>query len=291
MLSREDSYELVLVQIRELKNTRPELGSLLDCCAAILQAQRETRASFHPDFDGLDIDVCRARASDGAPLLRSGDIKIDWGLFDGLLDRIGQIILQRAETPNSLGSWLSMRRNRKEWADAFLKGLMEDRDLLDQAAERVGIRRNVLAFLACQTYAPFLEAYAEGLTETVDDSAWLRGYCPICGGDPLMGRLEKETGKRRLQCHLCRTEWTFKRLECPFCGNSDQQTLRFFCDQENPAYRVEVCDLCKRYLKTVDAREMENERSLFAVDLATLHLDLVAEREGFCRETNGRFGA
>ena len=106
-----------------------------------------------------------------------------------------------------------------------------------------------------------------------------------------MGRLEKETGKRLLQCHLCRTEWAFKRLECPFCGNSNQEKLRFFCDQEDPAYRVEVCDLCKTYLKTVDAREVDKEVSLFVEDLATLHLDLVAEREGFRRGADRRSGS
>ena len=102
-----------------------------------------------------------------------------------------------------------------------------------------------------------------------------------------MGKLEKETGKRHLQCQLCRSGWTFKRLECPFCGCDEQKKLRYFYDEDDPAYRVEVCDKCRRYLKTVDLRKKDREISLIAEDLATLHLDVVAEQEGFCREIDG----
>ena len=105
-----------------------------------------------------------------------------------------------------------------------------------------------------------------------------------------MGKLAAETAKRFLQCHLCRTEWAFKRLECPFCGNSDQEKLRFFCDEQDLTYRVEVCDLCKRYLKTIDIRETGKPASLLVENVATIHLDVVAHREGFEGERNRPFG-
>jgi FdhE protein len=124
----------------------------------------------------------------------------------------------------------------------------------------------------------------------IDDGIWLRGYCPVCGGEPLMGKLEQETGKRFLGCCLCRTEWVFKRLECPFCANSNQEELRYFYDEGNPAYRVELCDGCKAYLKTVDRREKAREIPLFVENLATVDLDLVAKGEGFQRETTRLFG-
>ena len=104
-----------------------------------------------------------------------------------------------------------------------------------------------------------------------------------------MGMLEKETGKRFLQCHLCRTEWTFKRLECPFCGSDEQAKQRFFQDEDDSVYRVDVCDECKRYLKTVDGRKSETANSLFVENLATIHLDLIAEQEGFHAGANRIF--
>lgn len=291
MFYPEDFYELALTEIRELKRTKPELESLLDYYEAVLQAQRETKSSFHPDLDGLDIELCRKRISEGLPLLKPEDIQVDWDLFGHLFDRISQISRQRAEIPNRIASWSTTSGN-----DTLLKGLLEDKALLEESADRAGVGLDVFAFFADQTLAPLLEMYAERLRGHIDDSAWLRGYCPVCGGEPLMGKLEQETGKRLLGCHLCRTEWVFKRLECPFCGNSDQEELRFFYDQEDaafaskPVYRVEVCDRCQTYLKTVDTRERAKEVPLFVENLATIDLDLVAEREGFQRETTRLFG-
>ena len=101
-----------------------------------------------------------------------------------------------------------------------------------------------------------------------------------------MGRLDKDSGKKQLQCHLCRTDWTFKRVQCPFCGNNDQDKLRFFYDEADAVNRVEVCERCKRYLKTVDTRSTERDIALPVENLATLHLDIIAQREGYHRQTN-----
>lgn len=79
-------------------------------------------------------------------------------------------------------------------------------------------------------------------------------------------------------------------MECPFCNNTEQKELRYFSGENDKIYRVEVCDRCKTYLKTVDNRERENGVLLFVDNLVTLHLDLVAKREGFQRETNRLFG-
>jgi FdhE protein len=79
-------------------------------------------------------------------------------------------------------------------------------------------------------------------------------------------------------------------MECPFCGNSDQEKMRFFSEEGDRVHRVEVCDVCKAYLKVVDLRETERAVVLFVENLATIHLDLVAKREGFQRDTNRLFG-
>lgn len=296
MLYAERFYALALKEICELKQKKPELEPLLDYHEAVLKAQRETKSSFHLDLNGLDVELCRERISEGMPLLKPEDVKIDWNLFDCLFDRISHINQHRAEAPDSLCSELIPCDHDSQWHAILLKALFEDNTLLEPLADRAGVRPELFTFFAGQTLTPFLETYAERLRKHIDDLAWFRGYCPICGGEPLMGKLAKETGKRLLKCHLCRTEWVFKRLECPFCGNSDQEKLRFFYDQEEatlaskPVYRIEVCDRCKTYLKTVDTRETERDIPLLVENLATLDLDLVAKREGFWRETTRLFG-
>jgi len=283
-------YEAALTAIRELKETDPGSEPLLAYYEAVLHAQKETRAVFRPDLDGLNVEVCRNRISQGVSCLKLGDIRIDWRLFDALFDRISGIARERAETTPRMDRWPSLSGNSPEWRDKLLNGLMQDRILLDNCADRAGISRDMFSFLAFQTIPPFLESYAERIRDGVDDSMWSKGCCPVCSGEPLMGRLAKETGKRLLECHLCRTQWEVKRLECPFCGNDDQKKLRFFYDKEDRTHRVEVCDVCRTYLKSVDTRDMEKDVVLFVENLATIHLDLVARREGFQRETNRLFG-
>jgi len=283
-------YEAALTGIRRLKETHAHSEALLAYYEAVLEAQKEARALFCPDLDGLNMEVCRKRTSRGLSFLEPKDIKMDWRLFHGLLDRISLITRECAETKDNAGPWPSTSGNNGEWQGRLLKGLMADSTLLDNLADQAGISRDTFRFLVSQAIPPFLEAYAEQVRDRVDDSVWDKGSCPVCGGEPLMGKLLEETGKRLLACHLCRTEWGFKRLECPFCGNSDQKKLRYFYDEKDRAHRVEVCDDCRTYLKTVDTRETGKDVILFVDNLATIHLDLVAKREGFQRETNRLFG-
>jgi FdhE protein len=47
--------------------------------------------------------------------------------------------------------------------------------------------------------------------------------------------------------------------------------------------RVDTCKACSRYIKTRDSRKGNNEVPLDVEDLLTIHLDLLAAREGFER--------
>jgi FdhE protein len=86
---------------------------------------------------------------------------------------------------------------------------------------------------------------AEGVT---------RNTCPFCGERPVVAvlRPEGEGGKRRLVCSLCFTEWEFRRLLCPNCGEEDHAKLPVYKADEFPHLRAEVCDSCRYYIKAVD---------------------------------------
>jgi FdhE protein len=288
----EDFYESAAAGISDLKDADPELGPMLDYYDAVLRAQAKTAASFQPDLAALDLDLGRKRNGNGLPFLRPADVVPDGTLFDALLKRIAETSLQRAEaeTSDSADSWRLGASDSADWRDAFVESALGRTDGLDQLAQRAGIHGCVFPFLAYRTLTPFVEPYARYVKDSIEEDKWRKGYCPVCGGEPLMGRLEEETGKRFLECHVCRTLWLFSRMECPFCGTTDQEKLRYLYDEEDRSYRIEVCDACKGYLKTVDARERQNPACLFVENLATVHLDLVARKEGFQRDTNKLFG-
>ena len=104
--------------------------------------------------------------------------------------------------------------------------------------------------------------------------------CPVCGGLPQLSimRPEGEGGARWLQCSFCLKEWLFRRVVCPWCGEEDKEKLPRYSAAECSHVHVSACDVCKRYLKSVDmtiagrAVPMVDEVALAALDLwATEH--------------------
>ena len=112
----------------------------------------------------------------------------------------------------------------------------------------------------------------------------IQGSCPYCGSQPRYARFHSDDGRRLLYCPLCRSQWRFPRLCCPYCGNDDQEKLRHFYVDKDEAHRVDICDVCRRYLKTTDERQLGREVIPQVEDVATMALDYLAEREGYHRE-------
>jgi len=92
-------------------------------------------------------------------------------------------------------------------------------------------------------------------------------------------RPEANGGKRLLMCSFCLTEWEFRRILCPFCGEEDYQKLPRYSVQD-PVVRVEACDTCKRYLKSVDMT-VDGLAVPLVDEIATVPLDLWAAERGY----------
>jgi hypothetical protein len=151
-------------------------------------------------------------------------------------------------------------------------------------AKRIGIERGMLHATCLAVYRPLFELCAEANEASIPEYGWKKGSCPLCGTPAGMARLEAEQGRRILWCPLCGTEWVYKRLQCPFCGNENQKKLRyFFVEGEETPYRVDVCNRCKRYVKTIDERKRaKGEKTVFEIEnMLTFYLDGCAKKEGF----------
>jgi len=282
-------YKAVEKAFKELELTRSDLGPLVPYQKALLAAQNKARKSFCPNTGKIDIEARKAGLIDGIPLIAAEDLDIDPAKFDVLFGRLMKLIPKHTDMPSAT-SRASTRGKDEAWHRALIREMLSAEGTLEQFAEDTGIDLDLFTLVAFQTLIPFLEAYADVLEEAVDEEKWLKGYCPVCGGEPLICKLDQEVGRRIMHCSRCRTEWRATRLECPFCGTDDQKQLRFFSDDQEPGYRVDVCDKCKAYLKTVDVRKLEKDVILPVENLATIHLDLVAKSEGFRRDTNRLFG-
>jgi FdhE protein len=108
--------------------------------------------------------------------------------------------------------------------------------------------------------------------------------CPFCGEKPSVGVLrgEGDGAKRSLICSLCATEWDFRRLLCPGCGEESPEKLPVYTAEEFSYVRIEACDSCHNYIKTVDLSR--NGLAVPVVDeLATVSLNLWAEEHGYTK--------
>ena len=112
--------------------------------------------------------------------------------------------------------------------------------------------------------------------------------CPSCGGKPVAGVLrgEGDGAKRGLICHLCRLEWPYRRVICPNCGEEDKEKLPVYKAGQIESVRLDACDTCRTYLKSVDLT-----KDGFAIpevdEIATVALNLWADEHGYSKiETN-----
>ncbi|MGQ9509354.1 MAG: formate dehydrogenase accessory protein FdhE [Thermodesulfobacteriota bacterium] len=152
----------------------------------------------------------------------------------------------------------------------------------EKVTEEIGVDQKVFSFFLHQSIKPSLEEGVKELRKEIENMEWLKGYCPLCGSLPSLALLKGEGGKRFLLCSYCGFEWRVDRLFCPFCGNKDRELLQYFFAEGEEAYRIDTCDQCHHYIKTIDERSMEVIDPEFE-DLSTLHLDLLASKKGYKR--------
>jgi len=130
----------------------------------------------------------------------------------------------------------------------------------------------------------FLQPYAEWLGQSGHSIHAATGHatCPICGFEPVCSVLrDQDHGARRsLVCSLCMNEWNFLRVTCPACGEERFESLPVFTPQEIPHVRVDACDTCHHYIKTIDMTK--DGLAVPVVDeIAAVALDLWAAEKGY----------
>lgn len=140
-----------------------------------------------------------------------------------------------------------------------------------------------------------LQPYAEVLrARKIDpDRTHSRGHCPFCGGAAWISSRKSapdaESGFRYLGCSLCGLDWNFGRISCPACGEEDPHKLPVFQNDLHKAVRLETCETCRRYVKSIDLTL--DARPIPAVDdLVSLSMDLWATEAGYVRIEPGMAG-
>ena len=165
------------------------------------------------------------------------------------------------------------------------QGAQQWQELL-QASWRDPDQQPLPSFVEAALSRLFLQPYAEYLADHTQQTppAHLQSVCPLCGGKPQAGvlRQEGDGGKRSLICSLCSHEWDFRRMLCPACGEENVDKLVIYTADQFHHIRIEACDSCRHYLKTIDLTK--NGKAVPVVDeLAAIPLSLWAEENGYSK--------
>jgi len=269
-------------RIQQLKKKRPGYKEILTFYQKIKEDQEKLKSSLRIEPLRLKKEWKDLLSREGFPLFEKKDFPIDIEssitLFHSLCKIGKEANLHMAEEVRKIEEVLI---NRK----IDLKKLLKDgfkNQKVEQISDEFGFDKKVFLFLVQSSIRPSIEAGMERLRSELDPETWLKGYCPVCGSLPHLSLLKEEVGKRYLLCSYCGYEWRIERLVCPFCGNKDQESLQYFYAEGEETYRIDLCDKCHQYIKTIDLRKIE-EIDPVLEDLATLHLDILAFQKGYKR--------
>ena len=138
------------------------------------------------------------------------------------------------------------------------------------------------SFFARVLLQPYAERFAEHDGTPAPQVAGNK--CPRCQSDPQLAviRPEGDGGKRSLLCSFCQTEWEFRRILCPACGEENHEKLPRYSAEGIVAVRVEACDTCHTYLKSVDMT-VDGLAVPVVDEIATAPLDLWAAEHSYAK--------
>ena len=272
-----------IVELKQLKLSQPELASAIDMQIALVDMQRRVQGRVPLPRIAVEPAWARTQQAAGRPLVRFGDIPLEWSDFRLTLRQTSDILLrfdalERADYERivALGrdgnvleplvaGWYNASSGVEPGADPRNRQVTDAPAGLDQVL--------VLAL------RPFLARCAEALAPQIDLASWNHGHCPICGWETDFAVITPGAD-RRLFCGRCVAQWSFAPLTCPFCGNDDRALITSFATRDG-RYRVYACDVCRRYLKAYDARHSQRAVMVAVDTIATLPLDAAAMQRGY----------
>lgn len=233
----------------------------------------------------IGVDEVRSKFETGTPLLEDVDLRLD---LRGARRFFRSLCGWAMEQPALRGDARKLERtvlDDEHFVDRLMtESLAGNEAAIQEVAERLGIDITVLKSLTGFTVSAALMETARAL-ESVRTAAgveWNEAYCPVCGGPPLLSELQGSEGQRVLRCASCGAGWPYSRTKCVHCGSDDARAQHYLsAEGQAEKYRIDVCEHCRGYLKSVTNFAPTPPELLTIEDMALLHLDAVAAERGY----------
>lgn len=276
------SPEQIHAAAQALQRLRPAYKELLRFYEKIFLVQEASKSCIDLEPVQIAPELRAIKRREKLPLVDVSDFSFDPRSARDLLLKICDIIQahnrEMADAAGAIVRGLDQEIEVLVFFSSLLKG---DDAYFDNTAAALAIDKNALAFVAYNSLKPSLSLCAEQLLGYLKDlPGWEKGYCPVCGNFPGLAVLDQD-GRRLLHCSFCWTAWPAKRIYCPFCEKTGGKNFHTLYSEQEKDLRVDVCDDCRKYLKTVDTRATNRIVYPPMEQIASLHLDINARQKGY----------
>jgi formate dehydrogenase accessory protein FdhE len=229
------------------------------------------------------LDAAAERVRNGIPALADEPLLDGAGLRDAAAAVADE--LARVEGFGAAGAIARrLLASSLDWDALARVALAGTWDALDGLTPELAAEADVVPALLDYAVRPRLRAAARLVRPILAETSWGRGSCPACGAPPLLSVTTGKEASRVLLCGRCGTSWGWSRGRCAACGEDDHHRLGLLHAAGEADYRrVEVCDTCRSYLKTIAALDPPDADGLLRLDLETAALDFIALDAGYTR--------
>lgn len=286
---------------------------LVELISAVARIQLKAQEHSNPVIPDASTLTSHEENLQGRPLLLRSDFPYDSDQAVELFNKFLNILKESTGTIAEASKLVEaeLKNGSLILTEAFSAYLESDDTFFSKWGDKTPEAPRTLNFLVQSSLTPSIRAAALQLKEflpTQDPDerkgpankelqldislqpARAHGHCPVCGSMPFIHTLHHKQGFRYANCSFCHTEYRVRRLACSYCDEGNPDKLKFFSVDESPGYKVDVCETCKNYMKTIDFRELDKISVPALDDLESLPLDFVAVEEGYNRGTLSVWG-
>ena len=272
------SWDLKIERCKVLAERYTFAREILDFYLKLLTFQKGLYEEVRGNKEAFTIEEAgHPPQADDVPLLKKG--------LKALLPHSPSLLSIAREGPPLLAA---IAKEVSSWGQTAWEAAIED-------YQRSAYRAQPLFFFSRVLLQPYLQcaieevgAYCNTPLRTKKDDHAQRAdtpvetRCPFCGHRPQAGCLRPmdNASQRFLICSFCHGEWPYQRLSCPNCTESDKTKLSYLVAEGWPAVRLDTCETCGQYIKTIDLGK-DPEAVPVVDELATIPLDVWAREKGY----------
>jgi FdhE protein len=268
--------------LRQAAQSSPEYAEIVPLFIGIYEYQRDRETLTGITIEPAHTDA-KERIDESFPLINVSDLNVDRKqnvtFLLGIIEVLSLKGQENAEFLQKIGT--ALREGAIDPVALYGAILERRRAPINDISNELAVPAPLVEYIFEIPLKTALENFSAGYGSD-DFAGWQESFCPVCGSRAGMAELSGEEGRRMLSCSACSFNWQFKRLTCAYCGCDDPEKLSYFTAGDGST-RVDTCKACSRYIKTRDSRKGGSDVPLEVEDLLTIHLDLLASREGFER--------